>query len=107
MDEEKKEQLKYDKAKIFIKVIEKESHENRFNGIDDKVKIWLQLNFNKYNMLYFYYISLVIIFKEIKQCKYIFDPDIGNYYLFSLLKIWTVSYINIIVILYIPTILFL
>jgi len=39
LDEEKKEQLKYNKAKIFIKVIEKESHENRFNGIDDKVKI--------------------------------------------------------------------
>lgn len=40
LDEEKKEQLKYNKAKIFIKVIEKESHENRFNGIDDKDELW-------------------------------------------------------------------
>ncbi|XP_026813170.1 ubiquitin carboxyl-terminal hydrolase 48-like isoform X1 [Rhopalosiphum maidis] len=40
LDEEKKEQLKYNKAKIFIKVIEKESRENRFNGIDDKDELW-------------------------------------------------------------------
>lgn len=37
MDEEKREQLKYSKAKIFIKVVEKEGRE-KYNGVDDKVK---------------------------------------------------------------------
>lgn len=42
LDEEKKEQLKYSRAKIFIQVVDKEERENpynKFNGIDDKVKI--------------------------------------------------------------------
>lgn len=40
LDEEKREQLKYSKAKIFIKVVEKEGRENniKYNGIDEKVK---------------------------------------------------------------------
>lgn len=42
LDEEKREQLKYSKAKIFIKVIEKEERE-KYNGIDDKVKNYVVL----------------------------------------------------------------
>lgn len=43
MDEEKREQLKYSKAKIFVKIVEKEGRENsfKFNTIDDKVKMEL------------------------------------------------------------------
>ncbi|VVC42411.1 Ubiquitin specific protease, conserved site,Ubiquitin specific protease domain,Ubiquitin-related [Cinara cedri] len=42
LDEEKREQLKYSKAKIFVKVIEKEGRENNFkyNAVDDKDELW-------------------------------------------------------------------
>lgn len=43
MDEEKREQLKYSKAKIFVKIVEKEGRENsfKFNVNDDKVTMEL------------------------------------------------------------------
>ncbi|XP_050442355.1 ubiquitin carboxyl-terminal hydrolase 48-like [Adelges cooleyi] len=42
LDEEKREQLKYNKAKVFIKVVEKEEREDgcKYNGIDDKDELW-------------------------------------------------------------------
>ncbi|XP_025414514.1 ubiquitin carboxyl-terminal hydrolase 48-like isoform X2 [Sipha flava] len=42
LDEEKREQLKYNKAKIFIKVVEKEERELNFkhNGSYDKDELW-------------------------------------------------------------------
>ncbi|XP_050532812.1 ubiquitin carboxyl-terminal hydrolase 48-like isoform X2 [Daktulosphaira vitifoliae] len=42
MDDKKREQLKYNKAKVFIKVIEKEEREDsyKFNGFDDKDELW-------------------------------------------------------------------
>lgn len=39
LDEEKREQLNYDKAVIFIKVVEKDENNFKYNGIDDKVII--------------------------------------------------------------------